>query len=143
MLALLVVGAGTGLVVSVGSTPEAHGGPINDGVLPGTIAFFSGGACPAGWQTATAVQGRLVLAVVDGTTAGMTVGVPLGDQEDRQHAHTYSGTVTLSPDGLAAVNGGNDQGAASQAYTVMGTTGMASSSLPFVQVQPCLKTAVQ
>ncbi len=124
--------------------PEAHGGPINDDGAPaGTIAFFSGGACPAGWQTATSVQGRLVVAAVDGSTVGMTVGVPLGDQEDRPHAHTYTGTVTLGSDSISAASGSNDQGAASQAYTVMGTTGMVSTALPFVQVQPCMKTALQ
>ncbi len=140
MLALLVLGAGTWLAFSGGFIVEAHGGPLpDDGVASGTIAFFSGGACPAGWQTAAAVQGRLVVAVADGSKAGTLVGTPLGDQEDRQHQHTYTGSVTLASDGLAAADGSNDNGAAAQQYTVTGTTGMASTALPFVQVQPCVK----
>jgi len=143
VLALFALGAGTWLAASRGSggfIPEAYGGPLgDDGVLSGTVAFFSGGACPAGWQTATGVQGRLVLAVVDGSRGGMTVGTPLADQEDRQHQHTYSGTVTLGGDGLAAADGSNNNGAASQAYTVTGSTQMAPTALPFVQVQPCVK----
>ncbi len=46
---------------------RAEGGPVDDGVPAGTMAFFSGGVCPAGWTTATNVQGRLVVAVTDGS----------------------------------------------------------------------------
>jgi hypothetical protein len=135
-LALLGLGAGACLAFSV----RAEGGPPgDDGVLSGTIAFFSGGACPAGWTTATDLQGRLVVAVADGAKAGTMVGMPLADQEDRQHQHTYSGSVQLDPKNVAAADGPNNNGAASQAYTVTGSTGKAASALPFVQVQPCVK----
>jgi hypothetical protein len=77
--------------------------------------------------------------VADPGNGGITVGTPLGDQEDRQHQHTYTGMVTLGSDNIAAADGSNNNGAAAQMYTITGTTGMASSSLPFVQVQPCLK----
>ena len=112
---------------------------MDDGAPSGAIAYFTGGACPAGWTTAANVQGRLVVAVADGSKSGMQVGTPLTDQEDRQHQHTYTGMVTLASKGVSAASGGNNSGAAAQAYTVTGTTGKASSSLPFVQVQPCLK----
>lgn len=140
-----MVGSGLGLaVLGVGAwllfAGRAQGGPIDDdGAPPGTIAFVRGGACPAGWTTAPSVQGRLVVAVADGTKAGVQVGVPLADQEDRQHQHTYTGMVTLGSKNIAAADGPNNNGAAAQAYTVTGTTGKAASGLPFVQVQPCLK----
>jgi len=138
LLPLLGLGAGIGLSLS----GRAEGGPMgasDDGAPSGAIAFFTGGACPAGWITATAVQGRLVVAVADGGNAGVQVGTPLADQEDRQHQHTYTGTVTLPSKDIAGADGSNDQGAAAQATMVTGTTGMATSSLPFVQVQPCVK----
>ena len=131
---------GLGVLAVLAHSGSAQGGPPDDGTPSGTIAYFTGGACPAGWTTAANVQGRLVVAVADGSKAGMMVGTPLADQEDRQHQHTYTGMVTLASMNLAGDDGStNNSGAAAQTYTVMGTTGMASTSLPFVQVQPCLK----
>ena len=73
LFGLVVLGLGTWLAVTVGLRTQAHSVPIaDDGVPSGTIAYFSAGACPAGWQTATAVQGRLVVAVADGSKAGIT-----------------------------------------------------------------------
>ena len=138
-LALAGLGAGIWLAVAGSAPGTAQGGPGDDGVPSGTIAFFAGGACPAGWTTAAAVQGRLVVGVADGSKGGVTVGTPLGDQEDRQHQHAYTGTVQISSQNIAAADGSNNQGAAAQAYTVAGNTDMGSTSLPFVQVQPCLK----
>ena len=135
---LTVVALGAGAWVLFAG--PAQGGPADDdGAPPGTIAFFRGGACPAGWTTATDVQGRLVVAIADGRKAGVQVGSPLTDQEDRQHQHAYTGMVTLGSKNIAAADGPNDNGAAAQAYQVTGTTGAAPSGLPFVQVQPCLK----
>jgi hypothetical protein len=134
-LALAGLGAGAWLAFA----GSAQGGPSDDGVFPGTIAFFSGGACPAGWTPATTVQGRLVVGVADGSRGGVMVGTPLGDQEDRQHQHAYTGSVQIASQNIAGADGSNDNGAAAQTYTVAGTTAMASTSLPFVQVQPCLK----
>jgi hypothetical protein len=136
MLTLLTLGTGVWLV----SAGQAEGGPMNDDGAPsGTIAFFSGGACPAGWATAANVQGRLVVSVADGANAGMQVGTPLSDQEDRQHAHTYTASAQLPSKNVAGADGSNDNGAAAQTYMVSGTTDEAASGLPFVQVQPCVK----
>jgi hypothetical protein len=85
------------------------------------------------------VQGRLVVGVSDVGRAGVIVGDPLTDREDRTHKHTYTGMVQLSSKGLAAADGSNQNGAAAQSYTISGATDAAPSGLPFVQVQPCLK----
>jgi hypothetical protein len=128
-----------GLCVWITRSRPAEGGPLDDGVPSGTIAYFPGGTCPAGWSVATSVQGRLVVAVADGGAAGVQVGAPLGDQEDRMHAHTWSGTVTLASMSLAAADGSNDNGAAAQGYAVSGTTDAGASALPFIQIQACEK----
>ena len=135
LLALLVLGAGGWLALA----GRAEGGPMDDGAPVGAVAFVSGGACPAGWATATGVQGRLVVAVADGTKGGVQVGTPLGDQEDRQHQHAYTGSVQLEPKSISGADGPNDQGAAAETYAVTGETGETASALPFVQVQPCVK----
>jgi hypothetical protein len=122
-----------------GGGPAQGGAPPDDGVPSGTVAFFSGGQCPTGWVLASDVQGRLVVAVSDGTQAGLMVGTPLGDQEDRTHTHTYSATVPMPPKDIAGADGPNNNGAASQTYTVAGTTDAGTTGLPFIQEQPCLK----
>jgi hypothetical protein len=119
---------------------RAEGGPpADDGVPSGTIAFFTGGQCPPGWQVVAALQGRAVVGAPDAAGVGVKLGAPLGDREDRKHQHTYTGTVTLTDKSLAAADGSNDNGAAAQAYTVSGTTADQVSGLPFIQVQPCAK----
>jgi hypothetical protein len=138
VLAVLGLGAVAWLALA-GQAGRAEGGPMDDGVPAGTIAFVSGGACPAGWTTATVVQGRLVVGVADGTKGGVQVGAPLSDQEDRQHQHTYTASVPLPTTDVSGSDGSNDNGASAQTYTVTGSTDMAPTSLPFVQVQPCLK----
>lgn len=113
--------------------------PASDGVPSGTMAFFSGGKCPVGWVAADVVRGRLVVAVTDSALAGMTVGAPLTDREDRTHQHTYTGTVQAPDKAIAGADGSNDNGAAAQAYTVSGSTDPQPTGLPFVQVQACAK----
>ncbi len=135
VLALLSLGA----VAWLAFAGRAEGGPVDDGVPAGTIAFVRGGACPAGWATAASVQGRLVVGVADGSKGGVLVGKALADQEDRQHQHTYSANAQLGAMNVAAADGSNDDGAAAQAYAITGATDMASTALPFVQVQPCIK----
>lgn len=136
-LALTALGGAVWLALA----GRAQGGPLDDddGIPAGTVAYFTGGACPAGWATATTLQGRLAVGVSDIGNAGVIVGFPLSDREDRTHQHPFTGTVQLAPKGVAGADGSNNQSAASQAYTVSGSTDSAPSGLPFVQVQPCLK----
>ena len=67
------------------------GDPADDGVPWGTMAYFTGGACPAGGVPADNVEGRLVVAVGDGANTGIQVGTPLGDREDRVSGHRLGG----------------------------------------------------
>jgi hypothetical protein len=60
----------------------------DDYVPSGAIAFFASAACPSGWTEHEEANGRYVVAVTGGSTAGATVGATaLNDGEDRAHTH--------------------------------------------------------
>ncbi len=59
----------------------------------GFTTFFDAQACPTGWSTINPAQGRLLVSVTDPGQAGVTVGVPLRDAEDRTHTHRYESYV--------------------------------------------------
>ncbi|UQA55290.1 hypothetical protein [Polyangium aurulentum] len=119
---------------------SASGDPAeDDGAPSGMVAFVQGGQCPVGWEPALLVEGRLVVGVDDGANVGVEVGEPLGDREDRAHAHAFSGELTLASKNIAAADGSNMTGAAAKAYPVAGTTAEETSGLPFVQVKACVK----
>jgi hypothetical protein len=134
---LAVLSLASGLWLT-GARPAAGDPPGDDGAPTGVVAFFAGGACPKGWTVAGNVQGRLVVGVTDGAGAGVQVGAPLGDREDRLHKHTYEGTVALPYKSISGADGSTN-GAAAMTYPVSGTAVGATSGLPFTQVQPCVK----
>jgi len=131
ILALL----GIGLI----TTGKAAGEITDDGVPAGMVAHVSGGMCPAGWIPAANVEGRIVVAVADGKDVGVQVGMPLGDQEDREHTHAYKGNIALTAKSIAAADGANQEGAQAQSYMLSGTTNPGPSGLGFVQVTACVK----
>lgn len=111
----------------------------------GTVAFFAGPTtCPEDWGPATYTNGRLVVGayVSDAGVASdllETVGDPLADREDRAHAHTFSGTVSLAAQNLSGADGSNAAAAATGTVDVAGTTSPATTGLPFVQLMVCEK----
>jgi hypothetical protein len=128
-----------GLAVGVIGTRNAAGDATDDGVPSGMVAYVSGSVCPTGWIPASNIEGRIVIAVSDGKNVGVQVGTPLGDQEDRQHAHAYKGDLVLLSKSIAATDGANLEGAQAQSYSIAGTTNAGPSGLPFVQVTTCVK----
>ena len=115
------------------------GGPSDDGVPAGTVAFFgSGTSCPMGWTPAPNA-GRMIVGVTDPAAIGRTVNTPLADREDRTHTHGFSGSITLATRSIAGANGGNQQGARAGMHAVTGTTLGATSGLPFIQLRACVK----
>lgn len=116
-------------------------GPGDDGVAPGTVAFFGSetAACPDGWAPAEYAMGRLVVSVVEEPLVGRQVGEPLADQEDRTHEHAYFAAINLAYKSVSAADGGNNEGAKAQLYPVEGTTEPAASGLPFIQLLVCEK----
>jgi hypothetical protein len=137
-LSALALGVG----LQVAGAGKASGEPPatpDDGVPSGTIAFFAGGVCPEGWKIADETAGRMVVGVTDGANAGVTVGEPLGDQEDRPHLHPYKSKVTIADKAIAAADGPNTNGAAAKSYDITGSTTKEVTGLPFIQVQACAK----
>lgn len=135
----LGLGAGLWIMGARSASGEPPAGPPDDGVPPGTVAFFAGGKCPDGWKEAEDARGRLVAGVIKGDHAGVTVGEPLGDREERAHQHGYAGQVTIADKAIAAADGANQSGAAAKTYDIQGTTTKDVSGLPFVQVMACEK----
>jgi hypothetical protein len=125
------------LLAVLAATATASGDSA-DGVPRGVVAFFDGGGCPPGWMPAADLPGRLVLAVTSDVYAGVKVGTPLADREDRTHAHTFAGTVNLPSKNIAGAAGGNHSAAAAGdlAWSVEAP---ASSGLPFIQLVACEK----
>jgi hypothetical protein len=80
--------AGTNGVNGTIGPPGAAG---VDAVAPaGAVMFFDLAACPAGWSSFDAAQGRYLVGLPSGGTAGAAVGTALSDQENRatgQHTH--------------------------------------------------------
>jgi hypothetical protein len=136
LVALVTVGA-----VWFGAQRSAQGGdPLDDGVPPGTVAFFAPGTmCPNGWMPFDPAAGRMIVGASEAAAVGRTVGSPLGDREDRTHTHEFSGTVALAPRAIAGANGSNNQGAAARAYTVAGRTAPATSGHAFIQLRACVR----
>jgi hypothetical protein len=65
--------------------------------------FFSTATCPPGWQALPESEGRLVVSVTDASVAGLTVGEPLGPEEDRVHSHEFTTTLTLPSKQVSAI----------------------------------------
>lgn len=110
-----------------------------DDVPSGTVAFFEKESCPSGWRAATEAAGRLIIGVTFGDTVGKFIGLPLSNEENRTHVHTFGAEVELSYKSISALDGGNNQGAAAKKYTSSGTSQPASSGLPFMQLVTCVK----
>lgn len=137
---------GWGVVVAslalVGTDAAGQDAGQDDGIPSGTVAFFAGTNCPTGWTRPDYAKGRMVVAVVDGGNVGVTVGTPLGDQEDRKHQHGHSGSVQLLKKGIAANRGFlSSSGTEAQTYSTAGNgqQDAAPSGLPFVQLLACEK----
>ncbi|GKS57772.1 hypothetical protein YTPLAS18_12990 [Nitrospira sp.] len=94
----------------------------------------------SGWNVATNVQGRAVVAVQNSSDVGVIVGPPLQDKTAPMHEHSYQATVQLSSKHAALITGGKDKSyAASGSSTVSGTVDEAPSNLPFYQLVACQK----
>jgi len=57
-------------------------------ISTGAIEFFDLTECPPGWSEYTEASGRLLVGLQSGGMQGGSVGSPLGNLEDRTHAHS-------------------------------------------------------
>lgn len=137
LLAVPAVAAGLGL----GMRPAAGGDPGPIDVPAGMVAFFArdDGACPPGYRPATETSGRLIVGATAAESVGKLLGDPLSSLEDRTHVHPFMTQVELPAKALAALDGGNNQGAAAKKYTDAGNTEPTPSGLPFIQLLACAR----
>jgi len=81
------------------------------------------------------------LLVSNGKDAGVSIGTPLADAEDRTHKHSLSGSFTFPVKQVAGAGGGNKDGAKSGKEPSGGfkvpNTGASPSGYPFVQLTAC------
>ncbi|GJL58782.1 MAG: hypothetical protein NPIRA03_16390 [Nitrospirales bacterium] len=111
-----------------------------DGTPSGMVAFFTTPSCPTGWNVATNVQGRAVVAVQNSSDLGVMVGTPLQDKTAPGHVHIYTTDITLPTKHAALATGGSDDSyAKSGKYTISGDLEEATSNLPFIQLVVCQK----
>jgi len=122
----------------------AQAGAGAEGELPrGMVAFFTGlQACPTGWIETQHAAGRLVVGVKLGHAVAGTVGLPLGEKEDRKHRHTFKAQFRVPAKSLTALDGCCNECCANYGTrTSQGepTTGDSTSNLPFIQLLLCEK----
>jgi hypothetical protein len=110
-----------------------------DTAPPGIVLAASEPTCPPGFVPHEASTGRLIVGAETGGDLGKAVGSPLGDREDRTHNHTTTIRFSLNRRNIAALDGGNDQGADDGEHAAIFATGPATSGLPFRQLRFCLK----
>ena len=73
-------------------------GPPGEGAVPsGAVMSFNRESCPDGWSEFVDANGRTIVGV-DGGKLGGTVGLPLGNLENREHTHG-SQPLSTSSDG--------------------------------------------
>ena len=112
-----------------------------DPIPPDTFTYFGTLSCPSGWSEAITTESRFTVGLPNGGQPGASFGGgALGALEDRQHTHTFSGSVTLSSQDIAGASGCCAHGYGKNGtYNYSGKTGAATSGLPYVQLLMCRK----
>ncbi len=121
--------------------PPAGQQVVGDSVPSGTFAYVNALACPSGWTRSGAHEGRFLLGLPDGGVPYETRGGPaLANREERQHAHGFSGQVTIPSLDVALVSGCcySDTGAHGT-FGYAGITDPAGTGLPYLQLLGCEK----
>lgn len=127
-----------------GGGGDAGGGGNGDGTdsyPTDTVSFFTGNACPTGWEPYAAGAGRTIVPTLGPGAGGATRGTPLTTGEDRTHTHVASPQVTLGSVSYALATGSGLNVGAAGPVIMNGSTNAASSGLPYVQLLVCRKTA--
>lgn len=114
---------------------------VSDTIPPGLLMYFGVSTCPQGWSEALTHEGRFLVSLPPGGSAGASFGgESLGDLEDRTHTHAFSGNVSTSSQQIAGASGCCADGYAKNGtYGYSGTTDSGSSGLPYIQFLVCEK----
>lgn len=108
-----------------------------DALPQGFMTFFDREQCPQGWELFASSQGRLIVSVDNANNAGITVGVPLQDREDRSHTHRTTLSGTLKHQDVAGASGSNTEGADHGTVSTKLISDASPSGLPFTQLILC------
>jgi hypothetical protein len=133
-------------LLTVGGLLPARAGAQD--VPTGTVSYFPGTTCPAGWNAPDYAKGRMIVGTLAPAAIGSTFGLPLSDQEDRKHRHQYATAIPVAPKPICGLcSCCNQQGATAyplprvsvSAYPIEGETDLSSTGLPFIQYLVCEK----
>ena len=116
-------------------------GTVNGSIPFGSVGYFEQTvpACPANWITFDEADGRALVPGYDGTEVVPSANDPLGNLEDRTHAHTFTASVSTDSISYVGIDGCcNDSPSQNGEYTVYGNVNNASSSVPYIQMLTCL-----
>lgn len=114
--------------------------PAGDSLPKGAVSYFNRKSCPDGWVPFAMGAGRSLVAAASPAAMMNTDGKPLLDGEDRVHAHTVNGSVTIPSVNYAGIAGEANHGVARAGTTAMTVvTGSASAGIPYVQLLACQK----
>lgn len=105
--------------------------------LPAGYATYFLSHCPPGWSEVNNSAGRLIVSVINSSFVGGSVGTPLGDQEDRQHTHTLTGTFNLPSKHISADGCCDSQGAGNGNFPETGAASGGPSGMGFTQLSLC------
>ncbi len=111
--------------------------PSQRSVPVGTLMFFQSPECPQGWGQAGSTQGRVLIGVPDGATAGQRFGAAagLGATTKRLHHHPFAGAITTTSHGIALVSGGGAGGYGKDGHHPYdGTSEDSEADLPYLQL---------
>lgn len=117
----------------------AHGDTgVVETVPAGAIVFMNVASCPDGWTEPFALRGRIVVGVTTNNAVGDTHGDPLESQEDRQHGHAVTATISVPSESVALASGCcNDGIGGNGSFAVTGTATPISTGLPTVGLRAC------
>ena len=110
---------------------------VDDHAFPnGSVVLFHKEGCPDGFQLMSEANGRFLLPTPIGGTVGETVGTALASGEDRGHSHTFSSSIDVPQQSLAAASGSNNR-APKGNKPFSGVTASASAGVPYLQLLAC------
>lgn len=114
----------------------------NDGLPTGTISFFNLVQCPAGWGPLTLADGRMTVPLVTGAGNGGVAGAALTSGQNPTHTHAFSSSINLSEVEFIGIAGCCNHSLARDGNKPFsGTSDASSTSLPYVQLLICMKSA--
>lgn len=125
------------LLTCISTTPT-----FNTTMPTGAVVLSPDVGCQAGWELATPLSGRFLVALPEGGMPGASFGgasLSAAAARVAQTNHTFAGSVSLPPASVGLAAGCCADGyAAAGTVDYASTTNSASSALPFLMVAVCV-----